>query len=154
MQSRNLEWNLLFKTLISVQKVKFFIKDFFSKCDQIRRKLRIWSHLLRKSLMENFICLCSRSKGLKLQKVQGYLLKSIGTISNVTNNLLGQKINKKWTADEIRKIVDTLIHGYIDSIAILNSVNKNIEHIRREYLVIASIISIINLREMFPISLE
>ena len=30
-------------------------KDFFSKRDQIRRKLRIWSHLLKKSLMENFI---------------------------------------------------------------------------------------------------
>ena len=26
-----------------------------SKCDQIRRKLHIWSHLLKKSLMENFI---------------------------------------------------------------------------------------------------
>ena len=26
---------------------------------QIRRKLRIWSHLLKKSLMENFIILCS-----------------------------------------------------------------------------------------------
>ena len=25
------------------------IKDFFSKCDQIRRNLRIWSHLLKKS---------------------------------------------------------------------------------------------------------
>ena len=25
------------------------------KCDQIRRKLQIWSHLLKKSLMENFI---------------------------------------------------------------------------------------------------
>ena len=25
------------------------IKDFFSKCDQIRRKLWIWSHLLKKS---------------------------------------------------------------------------------------------------------
>ena len=37
------------------QKMKFSIKDFFSKCDQIRRKLRIWSHLLKKSLMENFI---------------------------------------------------------------------------------------------------
>ena len=37
------------------QKMKFPIKDFFSKCDQIRRKLRIWSHLLKKSLMENFI---------------------------------------------------------------------------------------------------
>ena len=30
--------------------MKFFIKNFFSKCDQIRRKLR--SHLLKKSLME------------------------------------------------------------------------------------------------------
>ena len=29
--------------------------DFSSKCDQIRRKLRIWSHLLEKSIMENFI---------------------------------------------------------------------------------------------------
>ena len=35
--------------------MKFSIKDFFSKCDQIRRKLRIWSHLLKKCLMENFI---------------------------------------------------------------------------------------------------
>ena len=35
--------------------MKFFIKDFFSKCEQIRRKLRIWSHLLKKSLMESFI---------------------------------------------------------------------------------------------------
>ena len=33
----------------------FSIKNFFSKCDQIRRKLRIWSHILKKSLMENFI---------------------------------------------------------------------------------------------------
>ena len=32
-----------------------FIKDFFSKCDQISRKLRIWSHLLKKSLIENLI---------------------------------------------------------------------------------------------------
>ena len=31
------------------------MKGFFNKCDQIRRKLRIWSHLLKKSLMENFI---------------------------------------------------------------------------------------------------
>ena len=35
--------------------MKFFIKDFFSICDQIRRKLQIWSHLLKKFLMENFI---------------------------------------------------------------------------------------------------
>ena len=35
--------------------MKFSINDFFSKSDQIRRKLRIWSDLLKKSLMENFI---------------------------------------------------------------------------------------------------
>ena len=35
--------------------MKFSIEDFFSKFDQIRRKLQIWSHLLKKSLMENFI---------------------------------------------------------------------------------------------------
>ena len=34
--------------------MKFSSKDFSSKCDQIRRKLRIWPHLLEKSLMENF----------------------------------------------------------------------------------------------------
>ena len=36
--------------------MKFFVKDFFSKYDQIRSFLRIWSHLLKKNpLMENFI---------------------------------------------------------------------------------------------------
>ena len=35
--------------------MKFSIKNFFSKCNQIRSFLRIWSHLLKKCLMENFI---------------------------------------------------------------------------------------------------
>ena len=39
----------------TAQKMKFSMKDFFSKFDQIRRKLRVSSHLLKKSLMENFI---------------------------------------------------------------------------------------------------
>ena len=39
----------------TTQKMKFSIKDFFSKGDQIRRKLRILSYSLKKSLMENFI---------------------------------------------------------------------------------------------------
>ena len=39
----------------TAQKVMFSIKDFFSECDQIRRKLQIWSHLLKKSLTKNFI---------------------------------------------------------------------------------------------------
>ena len=31
--------------------MKFSTQGFFSKCDRIRRKLRIWSHLLKKSLI-------------------------------------------------------------------------------------------------------
>ena len=37
----------------TAQKMKFSIKHFFSKCYQIRSFLRIWLHLLKKSLMEN-----------------------------------------------------------------------------------------------------
>ena len=35
--------------------MKFSMKDLFSKRDKIRRKRRYRSHLLKKSLMENFI---------------------------------------------------------------------------------------------------
>ena len=31
----------------TAQKMKLSITDFFSKCDKFRRKLRIWSHLLK-----------------------------------------------------------------------------------------------------------
>ena len=40
--------------MLAIQKMQFSIKDFSSKCDQIRCKMQIWSHLLKKSLMENF----------------------------------------------------------------------------------------------------
>ena len=39
-------------------KMKFFIKHFFSECDQIRSFMQICSHLIKKSLMESFI-LCA-----------------------------------------------------------------------------------------------
>ena len=44
--------------------MKFPINDFFSKSDQIRRNLQIWSHLLKKFLMENLI-FCAVIKTLK-----------------------------------------------------------------------------------------
>ena len=44
----------IYKNNITAQKMSFSINDFFSKYDQIRSFLRIWSHLLKKSLMENF----------------------------------------------------------------------------------------------------
>ena len=39
----------------TAQKMKFSRKDFFSKYDQIYSFLKIWSHLLKTSYMENFI---------------------------------------------------------------------------------------------------
>ena len=51
---QNDEWHwticrIVFSTVYNTaQKMKFSIKDFFSKCDQICKFLRIWSHLLKK----------------------------------------------------------------------------------------------------------
>ena len=39
----------------TAQKIKLSVSNFFRKCDEIRSFLRIWSHLLKKSLMKNFI---------------------------------------------------------------------------------------------------
>ena len=49
--------------------MRFSIDDFFSKGDQIRRKLRVWSHLLKKSIMENFIL-----RHVKLKTVISFIL--------------------------------------------------------------------------------
>ena len=43
----------------TAQKFEFSIKDLFSKCPKIHRKMRICSHLLKKFIMKNFI-LCAR----------------------------------------------------------------------------------------------
>ena len=56
--------NLILKIILQIcgaqliintaQKMTLSFKDFSSKCDQSRSFLRIWSHLLKKFLMENF----------------------------------------------------------------------------------------------------
>ena len=40
---------------INAQKMNFFVKNLFTKFEHIRIKLQIYSHLLNKSLTENFI---------------------------------------------------------------------------------------------------
>ena len=75
---------------ITAQKVKFSIKDFFSKYDQIRRKLWIWLHLLKKSIMENFIfCAVYISIALKLAYNKNKLYKTLRlTIDPEINSIL------------------------------------------------------------------
>ena len=41
--------------IVTGLKLKFFVKSFFSYCEQISRSLRICLHLLQKYLMEMFI---------------------------------------------------------------------------------------------------
>ena len=43
------------RKIYTAQKMKFSTTELFSKCNQIHSFLRIWSHLLKKSLMEDFI---------------------------------------------------------------------------------------------------
>ena len=50
--------------------MKFSIKDFFSKYDQILTFLWIWSHLLKKSLMKNFI-FCAEKSAKLFMTLQG-----------------------------------------------------------------------------------
>ena len=74
--------------------MKFSIKDFSSKCDQICRKLRIWSHFLNKSFMENFIfCAVWYSGGMKLglhfNNLSSFSLNSISQA-----NLILSQLNK------------------------------------------------------------
>ena len=55
--------------------MKFSIKDLFSKCDQIRNKLRILPYLLKKSLMENFN-FCAVRKAMVCVHLERYVLKT------------------------------------------------------------------------------
>ena len=73
------KWNLALNRLNSIdglelisvekvgaaQKIKFSIKDFPSKCDQIRSFPRIWPDLPKKSLIGNFL-FCTVGFGAKI----------------------------------------------------------------------------------------
>ena len=56
----------VFSLIRTVQKMNFSIKDLFSKCNQIRSFLRIWAHLLKKFLVENFIFCVVKDKMMNI----------------------------------------------------------------------------------------
>ena len=71
--------------------MKFSIKDYFSQWNQIRKKLRIWSGLLKKSLMENFI-FCAV---IYLYIIQTERINNSVSTSEVMRNLCPS--NSFWT---------------------------------------------------------
>ena len=77
------------------------------ECDQIRRKLRVSSHLLKKSLMENFIfcamtLLCTKKKGRRV----------FTTLSNIYDRAFSRKwltYGRNYTRmDQIKFVEDSL----------------------------------------------
>ena len=88
-------------SVYTAQKKKFSIKYFFSKCDQIRSFLRIWSHLLKKSLMENFIfCALLDTKVINdnLIKVDVFINMTLEALEEKirTLEMEGKIVNKKF----------------------------------------------------------
>ena len=83
---------LIFTGKYIAQKMKFSIKDFFSKCDQIRTLLRIRSHLLKKSLMENFIFYAVITQWLPrvswYLQIEGMILEGLPTPIFLTENFV------------------------------------------------------------------
>ena len=80
--------HLLDSILGTAPKMKFSIKDFFSKYDQIRRFLQICSHLLKKPLMENFI-FCAVACDLGLYGEKNHVFHDRGGI------FMGEKVTIK-----------------------------------------------------------
>ena len=83
----------------TAQKIKFSITDFFSKCDQIQRKVWIWSHSQKKSVMQNLIfCKVALNQLVRMKKYKFRL------------------IEKKNLHEEARKypiLYDKSLKGYI-----------------------------------------
>ena len=84
----------------AAQKMKFSFKDLFSKCDQIPRFLRIWSHLLKKYLIENFVETSSMSTPIIFRS---YILGFPARSSN-KNRIKTSTSFVKWSIYEPKKI--------------------------------------------------
>ena len=80
----------------TAQNMKFLIKEFFSKCNQIRRKRWIWSHLLKKSLIENFVY------------VQCYLWKNDSEMEETNEKIHENCLQKNYCvkSDRIQRFTD------------------------------------------------
>ena len=79
------------------KKWSFPLRFFFSKCDQILSFLPIWSHLLKKSLMENFfICAVNSETALKKSSSPAGIYLLVNNKVNKVNNKVS-KVNNRNT---------------------------------------------------------
>ena len=85
--------------------MKFSIKDFFSKCDQIHSFLRIWSRLLKKYLMENFIFYAASYHGNSCSRV--FLQRALKHFAKSLSFMLEYLFNN--ASSYMTKTVNTVI---------------------------------------------
>ena len=100
---------------VTAQKMKFFIKGFFSTFDQIPSYFRIWSHLLKESLMENFIFRAMSVQSTVEALINGYSRKHSKSLINRLKFLHQQNVR----SHSYIKCPKSQTNFYINTIAIL-----------------------------------
>ena len=88
------------RKLNTAQKMKFSIKDFCSKCDQIRRKLWICWHLLKKSLTENFMFCAMKITFQTSSSPENYRWDSHNTVNKCLNPATRKSFNSLMNSKE------------------------------------------------------
>ena len=76
----------------------------------------------------------TRSKDLKIQKIQGCVLKAIGSITKVSNALLELKNSKNLNTTTRDKNLNAMVHDCTDSLALLSQVNIDLEQNKRDHI--------------------
>ena len=76
--------------------MKFSIKGFFSKCDQIRNFLRIWSHLLKKISNGKLHFLCSEIENIDYIVTKLFI---VATYSEKLPHLKSHEHLIKWSCE-------------------------------------------------------
>ena len=75
-----------------------------------------------------------RDKDLKVQKVQGAVLRGTFAIYEVINNLINLKNNKDISGKELRLQLSNIIKTCTESLSFLGLTNLEGDNIRRQYL--------------------
>ena len=97
--------------------MKFSIKDFFSKCDQIQSFLRIWSYLLKKFWIDNFIFCAVLQLHLNLVAVINFdkYLATIITISKENSTSTKKSYILKQTSSGKVKVCLSMYQLIVDT---------------------------------------
>ena len=112
----------------TTQKMKFSITNFFSKCDQI------WSHLLKKSVMENFIFCAVGARGEHLPS-----LMSNCTCDQDTQAMLAQsKMKYSTQLDKSTHGVSTLLKMNFEDNLISNCASARRINTRQKWMSVSN----------------